>query len=52
MRITADSAASSRDFSCAGHDTDLGGESPLWAKSNWSTSLGKGVHREEESEGS
>lgn len=37
---------------CAGHGADLSGESPLLADSNWSTSLGKGVHREMESEGS
>lgn len=37
---------------CAGHGADLGGESPLWAKSNWSTSLGKGAQREVGSEGS
>ena len=37
---------------CAGHSINLGGESPLWAESNWSISLGKGVFREEESEGS
>ena len=36
----------------AGHGAKVGGESPLWAKSNRSTSLGKGVHREVESEGS
>ena len=37
---------------CAGHGADLSGESPLWAELNRSTSLGKGVHREVESEGS
>lgn len=37
---------------CAGHSIDLGGESPLWAESNRSISLGKGVFCEEESEGS
>lgn len=37
---------------CAGHGANLGGESPLWAESNRSISLGKGVHREVESEGS
>ena len=41
-----------RRTSCAGHGADLSGESPLLADSNWSTSLGKGVHREMESEGS
>ena len=37
---------------CAGHGVELGGESPLWAELNRSISLGKGVYREVESEGS
>ena len=40
------------NMSCARHGAKLGGESPLWADSNRSISLGKGVHREMESEGS
>ena len=37
---------------CARHDVVLGGESPLWAVEIGTTSLGQGVHREMESEGS
>jgi len=37
---------------CAGHDVKLGGASPLRAELRRSVSLGKGVHREVESEGS
>jgi len=49
-------APTSRDLfagsRCARHGAQLSGESPQWAESNWSTSLGKGVHREVGSEGS
>ena len=37
---------------CAEHGVDLGGESPLHAVETGSASLGKGVYREVESEGS
>ncbi len=37
---------------CAEHNVILGGESPLHAVEIGSASLGKGVHREVESEGS
>jgi hypothetical protein len=37
---------------CAGHGAKLGGESPLRAELRRFVSLGKGVHREVESEGS
>jgi len=37
---------------CAKHGAVLGGESPLHAVEIGSASLGKGVHREAESEGS
>ncbi len=37
---------------CARHGAKLGGESPLQAELRRSVSLGKGVHREVESEGS
>jgi len=37
---------------CAKHGAILGGESPLHAVEIGSASLGKGVHREMESEGS
>jgi hypothetical protein len=37
---------------CAGHGAKLGGESPLRAELRRFVSLGKGVHREMESEGS
>ena len=37
---------------CARHGAVLGGESPLYAVDIGNTSLGKGVHREVESEGS
>jgi len=37
-------------FVCAEHGTYLGGESPLSAVEVGSSSLGKGVHREMESE--
>lgn len=38
------------DVVCARHGTVLGGESPLYAVEIGNTSLGKGVHREVESE--
>jgi hypothetical protein len=37
---------------CAEHDINLGGERPLHAVEVGSASLGKGVYREVESEGS
>ena len=41
-----------QDEKCARHGAVLGGESPLHAAEVGSASLGQGVHREGESEGS